>query len=181
MGVKIEIENLVLIGSKGQNINQKLQQKTFYPKNPNLNYWKNRDYKNFRISEWFINFSIKISEKKKKIIWQFCFESGSIFSNGIQNPNPFFPVRSRIRIHFFQWDPESGSIFSQWDPESGSIFSSGIQNPDPFFPSGIQNPDPFFPVGSRIQIPFSQWNPESRSMFFQWDPESGSTSKLNRS
>ena len=31
-------------------------QKNVYSQNPNLNYWKKRDHKNFLISEWFIKF-----------------------------------------------------------------------------------------------------------------------------
>ena len=41
----------------------KNEEKKFYTQNPNLNYWKKRDYKNFLISEWFIRFQHKNKRK----------------------------------------------------------------------------------------------------------------------
>ena len=44
----------------------------FYSQTPNMNCWKKRDYKNFLISVVSLSLRIKISEKRRKIIWQFC-------------------------------------------------------------------------------------------------------------
>ena len=48
----------------------------------NLNFWKKKDYKNLLISEWFIKFKKKFGKSERNDL----------------DPDPFFPVRIRIRI-----------------------------------------------------------------------------------
>ena len=75
---------------QGAKYHPKLKKQTknsFYPLDPNLSYWKKRDYKN----SWFLNGSSSFSIKIRQKIRKFCF---------VKKIQYIFKEMTWIRIHF---------------------------------------------------------------------------------
>ena len=117
LGIRIN-KNMRIQGVKYQ---QKLRKKLFYSFNPNLNFWNVRDYKPEirKIIKLYLflnrstSLKMKISQKNKQQIWKILFVkkfSKSLGNDLDPDPDPFFPVRSRIKI---KWILSTGELYKE--------------------------------------------------------------------